>query len=84
MLDWTTSFLSDAPIIKPRASIVKLFLPGYNIQGYGGVRLLDVDVCGSENEKEAPHTYGASDEKPNQSRQLPRKPQFQPLITQLA
>jgi hypothetical protein len=62
MLDWTTSFLSDAPIIKPRANIVKLFLPGYNIQGCGGVLLLDVVVCGGGNEKEAPHTYGASDE----------------------
>ncbi len=32
MLDWTTSFLSDAPIIKPRVNIVKFFLPAYNIR----------------------------------------------------
>jgi len=45
MLDWTTSFLSDAPIIKPRANIVKLFLPGYNIQRcrYGRTQILAVE-----------------------------------------
>jgi len=29
MLDWTTSFLSDETIIKPRLKSVKLFLSKY-------------------------------------------------------
>ena len=46
MLDWTTSFLSDETIIKPRGKSVKQFLRPYYIQK--ALDLLTLDVATKE------------------------------------
>ena len=58
MLDWTTSFLSDETIIKPREESVKQFLWAHYIQKDAGASLLQIDVM----KEKCPAACGACDE----------------------